>query len=224
MGGPQNRDWPDKKESGRKESIMLEWLKGILGDAYTDEVDGKISGEIGKAFVSKTDFNTIKSELKIARETIVERDDQLETLKESTGDVATLQKQIAELQTANAQKDESHAAEISKMRLDTAVDKALSDAKAKNATAAKALMAAFLKDAKAEEDGSVRGLADEIKRLSEDQTTSFMFDSKSIENNGGMAGAAPAGNGGGAGGSGNGGGGSAGTLSDAINAALFGEK
>ncbi|MCI1965977.1 MAG: hypothetical protein LKJ17_07595 [Oscillospiraceae bacterium] len=37
---------------------MLDWLKAILGDAYTDDIDKKVSAEIGKGFVSRADFNT----------------------------------------------------------------------------------------------------------------------------------------------------------------------
>ena len=51
---------------------MLEWLKTILGDAYTEEIDKKISGEIGKAFVSKADFNSKNEELKNARAQLAE--------------------------------------------------------------------------------------------------------------------------------------------------------
>ena len=40
---------------------MLEFLKSILGDAYTEEIDQKISEEVGKAFVSKGDFNNTKA-------------------------------------------------------------------------------------------------------------------------------------------------------------------
>ena len=38
---------------------MLEWLKTILGDQYTEEIDKKVSEEIGKGFVSRSDFNTV---------------------------------------------------------------------------------------------------------------------------------------------------------------------
>ena len=40
---------------------MLEWLKNVLGDGYTDEVDAKVSAEIGKNFVSKADFNQVNA-------------------------------------------------------------------------------------------------------------------------------------------------------------------
>ena len=37
--------------------MALEWLKTILGDKYTPEIDTAVSQEIGKGFVSRTDFN-----------------------------------------------------------------------------------------------------------------------------------------------------------------------
>ncbi len=40
--------------------MALDWLKPILGDTYSDELDGKISAEIGKHFVSREDFNVKK--------------------------------------------------------------------------------------------------------------------------------------------------------------------
>lgn len=43
---------------------MLEWLKTILGDSYTEDIDKAVSAEIGKNFVSKGDFNTKNEELK----------------------------------------------------------------------------------------------------------------------------------------------------------------
>ena len=47
---------------------MLEWLKTILGGAYTDDVDAKVSAEIGKNFVSKADFNQVNAAKKKAED------------------------------------------------------------------------------------------------------------------------------------------------------------
>ena len=41
---------------------MLDWLKTILGDAYTEEIDKKVSEEIGKGFVARADFNALNAE------------------------------------------------------------------------------------------------------------------------------------------------------------------
>lgn len=159
---------------------MLEFLKSILGDAYTEEIDQKISEEVGKSFVPKNDFNGAKTEIKNLREQVSQRDSQLEELKKSIGDNESLKQQISDLQQENANQTKSFSEQISKMKLDHAVEKALTDAKAKNITAAKALLADFLKDAKlGEDEKTVNGLDDAIKNLCEGESTAFLFDQKS---------------------------------------------
>ena len=154
---------------------MLEWLKNILGEAYTDEVDAKVSAEIGKGFVSKADFNQVNTAKKKAEDDVKARDQQLEDLKKSTGDAAALQEQIATLQAQNAEAKESYEAELARVRLDGAVEAALTAAGAKNNTAVKALLADFLKDAKLDDSGAVKGLTAEIETLSKAEATSFLF-------------------------------------------------
>lgn len=60
---------------------MLEWLKAILGEAYTEDIDKKICAEIGKAFVSKTDFNTKNEELKTAKGQLKDANDTIAGFK-----------------------------------------------------------------------------------------------------------------------------------------------
>lgn len=154
---------------------MLEWLKSILGDGYTDEVDAKVSAEIGKNFVSKADFNQVNAAKKKAEDDVKTRDQQLETLKKSTGDTAALQEQITTLQTQNAEAKKTYEAELARVRLDGAVEAALTAAGAKNNTAVKALLADFLKDAKLDDSGAVKGLATEIDTLAKADATAFLF-------------------------------------------------
>lgn len=161
---------------------MLDWLKTILGDAYTDDIDKKVSEEIGKNFVARTDFNSVNAEKKALADTVKERDQQLETLKAATGNVDELKAQIATLQTENADAAKKHEAELKSLKVDTAVDLALAGAKAKNVKAVKALL--NLDNAELAEDGTVKGLAEQIKKLSESPDSSFMFESKSQNFNG----------------------------------------
>lgn len=153
---------------------MLDWLKTILGEAYSEEIDKKVSEEIGKNFVARADFNTLNTEKKNLADTVKERDKQLETLKASTGDVEALKTQIATLQTENATAAKAHEAEIKSLKIDTAVELALSAAKAKNVKAVKALL--DLDKAELDADGTVKGLADQIKKLAEAPDSSFMFE------------------------------------------------
>lgn len=153
---------------------MLDWLKTILGGSYTDEIDKKVSEEIGKNFVARADFNTLNTEKKALAETVKDRDKQLETLKASTGDVDALKAQIATLQTDNATAAKAHEAEIKRLKIDTAVELALSAAKAKNIKAVKALL--DLEKAELADDGTVKGLADQIKKLTEAPESGFLFE------------------------------------------------
>lgn len=167
----------EKRTAAEKEDIMaLEWLKTILGDGYTEDIESKIAQEIGKGFVSKVDFNAVKTQQKKLEDDLKTRDTQLEELKKATGTAEELTAQIAALQEQNRKDKQAHEAEVARIRLDAAVDKALTESGARNNIAVKALLAAFLKDAKVGEDGSVKGLAAEIETLAKGESTSFLFD------------------------------------------------
>lgn len=148
---------------------LLEW-------GLTEEQATKVMEGLNGSFVTKSRFNEVNTELTNAKNTIKERDTQLETLKKSTGDTKALQDQITQLQTDNANQKKAHEAEMKALKIGNAVDVALTGAKAKNNTAVKALMADFLAKAELADDGTVKGLGDEIKKLVDGQDTAFLFE------------------------------------------------
>lgn len=148
---------------------LLEW-------GLTEEQANKVMEGLNGSFVTKSRFNEVNTELTNAKNTIKERDTQLETLKKSTGDTKALQDQITQLQTDNANQKKAHEAELKALKIGNAVDMALTGAKAKNNTAVKALMADFLAKAELADDGTVKGLSDEIKKLVDGQDTAFLFE------------------------------------------------
>lgn len=66
--------------------------------------------------------------------------------------------------------------QIETLKIGNAVDVALTNAKAKNNTAVRALLAAFLEKAELADDGTVKGLDDEIGKLTKGEDTAFLFD------------------------------------------------
>lgn len=126
-----------------------------------------------KGFIPKVRFDEVNNEKKKLELDLRDRDGQLETLKNSTGDVEAMKKQIATLQADNKAKDDAHAAEIKKMKVDAAVDAALTGAKAKNNTAVKALLK-DLDKAELAEDGTIKGLAEQIEALQ--KSDAYLFD------------------------------------------------
>lgn len=148
---------------------LLEW-------GLTEEQANKVMEGLNGSFVTKSRFNEVNTELTNAKNTIKERDTQLETLKKSTGDTKALQDQITQLQTDNANQKKAHEAEMKALKIGNAVDMALTGAKAKNNTAVKALMVDFIGKAELAEDGTVKGLDDEVKKLVEGKDTAFLFE------------------------------------------------
>lgn len=67
--------------------MKLQWIKDILGGAYTEEHDAKVCAALGERFVARSDFNAKADKLKEAETqvtqlsaTVKERDTQLEQL------------------------------------------------------------------------------------------------------------------------------------------------
>lgn len=145
-------------------------------DEETAKKVADASAEELKGFIPKARFDEVNTEKKNLETTLTERNAQLETLKNSTGDVEGMKKQIEQLQADNKTKDEAHASEIKQLKIDSAVAAALTGAKAKNAKAVKALL--DLEKAELDDDGSVKGLADQIKKLTEAEDSKFLFDTE----------------------------------------------
>ena len=133
-----------------------------------------------KGFIPKTRFDEVNNEKKKLELDLRDRDGQLETLKNSTGDVEAMKQQIATLQADNKAKDEAHAAEIKKMKVDAAVEAALTSSGAINAKA----VVPFLKDldkAELADDGTVKGLAEQIEARTKADDTKFLFAKKQTQ-------------------------------------------
>lgn len=169
--------------------MALEWLKTLLGAAYTPEIDTAVAQEIGKGFVARADFNAkaakvteLEAEVTQLRGDVKTRDTQLEELKKSAGDNAELKKQIEDLTAQNKADKAAHDKELATVKLMAAVDAELTAAGSKNNTAVKAVLADFLKDASivdgkvtSKVNGETMTLAAKVEALKKDATTDFMF-------------------------------------------------
>lgn len=154
---------------------------GITDKDTIDKILNENSTDIGKAKgeleTIQTQLNESKKETEALKGQVSERDKQLETLKNSTGDIEQLKTQIATLQTENKEKEKAHNAEIKQIKIDNAIEKALTSAKAKNNTAVKALLKDMDKF-ELSEDGTVKGLQEQIDGLVKGEDTKFLFDSE----------------------------------------------
>lgn len=127
-----------------------------------------------KDYVPYSRFKEVVDEKNTLKTTITERDTQLEELKNSNSDVESLKTTIETLQADNKAKDEVHANEIYNLKLSNAVDAAIGGVKGKNSIAIKALL--NLKDAKIDEDGTVKGLNEQLEAIK--KSDSYLFDTE----------------------------------------------
>ena len=117
---------------------------------------------------SAAEIKNLQTEVTGLKTQVSDRDKQL--------DNETLTKQIADLQAENTKVKETHESEMNQLKIDFAVEKALTGAKAKNIKAVKALLE--LEDAKLDKDGNVRGLAEQIEKLTSGDDTKFLFEAQ----------------------------------------------
>jgi hypothetical protein len=158
---------------------MFEWLKKIIGDTYTEEMDKLVAKEIGNLFVSKENYDKVnddkKALVKAATDTaathaaeLKKRDDQLTDLKKV--DPAALQAKIGDLEKANKDAADAHAAELGKIKLGGAITEKLRAAGAVNVKAVQAL----LDMTKISLDGeNLLGIDEQLKTLKESEKWAF---------------------------------------------------
>lgn len=145
-------------------------------DTILDE-HSKIIGEI------KKELNTVNAKIEFLNQQkeklsnqLKDRDNQLNDLKNSTEDVAGLKKTIEDLQNTNKTSDEAHKNEINDLKKSFAIENALRDAKARNIISVKALLK--LDDIELNEDGSLKGLSEQIETLKGAEDSKFLFDTE----------------------------------------------
>ena len=126
-----------------------------------------------KGFIPKARFDEVNNAKKQTEKDLSERDKQLETLKNSTGDIEALKQTIETLQNENKASKEQYEANISKIKLDNAIDNALGNAKAKNSRAVRALL--DMEKIKFENE-TLSGLDEQLKALKEAEDSKFLFE------------------------------------------------
>lgn len=154
--------------------MKRDFLKGFNLEA---EVIDAIMAQYGADIESYKTANTEQADkIKALENDIKTRDEQLETLKNSTDNIDALKTQIETLQNENKTNTEKYQSELRQVKINTAVEKALLNAKAKNNKVITPLLSDFLASAEIDEAGNVKGLDEQIKILTESAETNFLFD------------------------------------------------
>lgn len=150
----------------------------LIAMGLTEEQAKKVMDSLDGSFVTKTRFNEINEENKTLKQSVTDRDKQLEDLKKSSGDNAALQQQITDLQKANADQKKSYEAELAQLKLDNAIETALTAAGTKNNKAVKALL--DMTQVKLGEDGKLTGFEEQLAAVQ--KSDAYLFAEKQQQN------------------------------------------
>ena len=134
----------------------------------------KASLEELKGYVEKSKHDEVVEENKTLKTSVSDRDKQLETLRASAGDNEELKQQIETMKQQNADQEKAHKAELAQLKLDNAIDAALTAAGAKNGKAVKALL--DVSKVKLGEDGKLTGWDEQIKAAQ--KSDGYLFSTK----------------------------------------------
>lgn len=164
----------------------MEWLKKILKEAgieNVDDLESKISKELPKHFKPASEFNDVNEKLRNANT-------EIETLKTSQKNIQTEYENFkkgsisqADYEAKKKEIEDNSKAEIEKVRLESKIDLAINNAKAKNVKSVKANL--DLEKIKLDGD-KLLGFDDQIEALKKSDAYLFDIDNpinKGVENN-----------------------------------------
>lgn len=134
----------------------------LLALGLTEEQAAKVVEDYGKNYVSKDQFNAKNEELKSVKGELTTLNSEIDNLKKSNADNAELAKQIETMRADAESRKAEYEGKIAQLEIDNIVNVALSNAKAKNNVAVRALL--DLTDAKVK-DGKIKGLDEQLAEV-----------------------------------------------------------
>lgn len=164
--------------------MTREELKAL---GLSDEQVEKIVDDYGKNYVSKGQFNQKNEESKTLKGELDNYKNEIDKLKKDNKDNQSLVEQIDALKNQATEREKTYKAQAKQMQVNNLVELSLIKNKAKNTTAAKAL----LKDLDKAEivDGDIKGLSEQIEALK--KSDAYLFDAVKIGHAPGEGGTTP---------------------------------
>lgn len=142
-----------------------------------DDVADRIVKDYGKNYVSKAQFNTKLEELKAAKAEKEAMVKEVDGLRKSNKDNEALAAQIDEMKKSAKEREKQYQDSMNQFKLDSAIEMALTTAKARNPKAVRSLLDGG--KLKLNEDGTVSGLDEQIKAIKE--SDAYMFDDGTVK-------------------------------------------
>lgn len=160
----------------------MEWLKELLKNAgieNVEDLESKISKEIPKYFKPAKEFNDINEKLKLAEGENKTLKDDKQKIEDEYNNFKKGAISQADYEAKKKEIEDNSKAEIEQVRLDSKIDLAINNAKAKNVKSVKA----NLDLDKIKLDGEkLLGFDDQIEALK--KSDAYLFDIEKVKNEG----------------------------------------
>ena len=158
--------------------MKREFLKDL---GLESEIIDKIMAQYG------ADVEKLKAENSAQAENIKALNLELETKNNEINDLTSQNKELDDLKQRFSQIQEQKKiaedkfnTDLRDLKIKNALDKELTRAKAKNNQVVMPLLSDFLKSAELDENDNIKGLDQKIRQLTQNDSTSFLFDSPVI--------------------------------------------
>jgi multidrug efflux pump subunit AcrA (membrane-fusion protein) len=160
---------------------LAELLKKIRGDENLTEAQAEeeLNKILPTDWIPKAKFNETSEQAKLFKQQLDDTNTQLETLKSKAGLSDDYKKQIDDLTAKQKLQETEYKNQLTQLKRDTAIESALTGAKARNLKAARAL----LDESKIVlgDDGKVAGVAEQLEAIRKDN--SYLFEATVDEGN-----------------------------------------
>lgn len=184
--------WTEPRKNNVKGRSNMK-KEDLVAMGLTEELAEKVakaSSDELKGFIPKSRFDELNAEKKNLESSLADRDKQLADLKKEAGNSDELNQKIADLIKDNAEAKKAHEAEIMQLKIDNAVESALRESGALNTKTVKVLL--DLDKAELSDDGTIKGLVDQIEKLKGADDSKFLFKASDGQPKPNVKGASPA--------------------------------
>ena len=173
-------------QNRRRYHMAIKGLSELLkkhkdGALDSTDFETELNKLLPEDWIPKAKYNELNESKKLAEDNLKKANATLEELKGKAGLSDEYKAQIDKLKDEAKKAEEAHKATITQMKRDSAIESALTSAKARNTKAVRALLdegKLVLND-----DGTLSGIKEQIEAVKKDNA--FLFDSSDDDNGGG---------------------------------------
>lgn len=154
--------------------MKRDFLKDLGLDS---EIIDKIMAQYGADVEKLRATNDAQAEnIKALNIELENKNNEMNDLISQNKELEDLKQKFAQIQEQKKQAEDKFNADLRELKIKNALDKELSKAKAKNNKVVMPLLSDFLKNAELDENDNIKGLDQKIRQLTEQDSTSFLFD------------------------------------------------